>query len=119
MSAVLPRKRHKYGAKKATCPQGHEHPSRAEARRCGELHFLQSAGKITDLVREPIFHFIINGSKMLDAGRKPVRFRPDFSYLEHGKQVVEDVKGMTTKDWPLRRNLFNHCFPDIELRVVK
>ena len=109
----------KYGARKQVCQQGHNHPSKAEAKRCNELHILQRSGAISELEREPIFHFIINGSKLLDAGNKPVRYRPDFGYIENGKRVVEDVKGYADhRQWALRRNLFNHCYPDIDLRVV-
>jgi hypothetical protein len=53
-----------------------------------------------------------NGSK--------ARYRPDFAYQERdGTLVVEDVKGMAVRDFPLRAALFRHCYPHIELRIVK
>ena len=44
----------------------------------------------------------------------------DFMYCEFPgfKDVAEDSKGYTVRDYPLRSALFRHCFPDIELREV-
>jgi hypothetical protein len=47
------------------------------------------------------------------------RYRPDFTYVERGQVVAEDVKGFTVRDFPLRAAVFRHCYPEIELRVTR
>lgn len=110
--------KHKYNAKKTTCNNGHSHPSKKEARRCDELHLLQRSGEISNLEYEPVFHFVINGEKLMMRNGQPARFTPDFQYFEDGKPICEDSKGMITADFRLRSALFRHCFPKIELRVT-
>ena len=114
----MKRKGHKFNAVRTACNAGHSHPSMKEARRCDELHLLQRAGEISNLEYEPIFHFVINGEKMMMRNGQPAKYRPDFQYFENGKAVAEDVKGMVTADFRLRSALFRHCFPKIELRVI-
>jgi hypothetical protein len=40
----------KYRAVKAQCRAGHTHDSKREAIRCDELHILEAAGKISNLM---------------------------------------------------------------------
>jgi len=42
----------------------------------------------------------------------------DFVYEENGKTVVEDVKGVRTRDYILKRKLFKYNYPDIQFREV-
>jgi metallophosphoesterase superfamily enzyme len=111
-------KRHKYGAKKTICAAGHSHPSRKEAKRCDELHLLQRAGEIEDLVIEPSFKFYVDGRPVKLGNGSVAGYRPDFSYTENGVDVVEDCKGMIVRDFPLRAALFRACFPTIQLRIT-
>jgi len=110
--------RNKYLAKKSDCAAGHSHPSAKEARRCNDLHLLQRAGHIEMLTVQPVFHFAINGRLLKHPNGSIARYTADFSYFEKGKNIVEDVKGFTVRDWPLRRSLFIHCYPDTELRII-
>lgn len=110
---------HKYRAKRTTCPHGHSHPSKREAKRCAELHLLFRAGQIDALVYEPEYNFVVNGYPVMMRNGHKAKFTPDFGYLENGKVVVEDIKGMMTQDARLRHALFRHLYPEIELRVVK
>lgn len=112
-------KRHKYGAIKATCSQGHSHPSKREAKRCDDLHLLFRAGQIDALVYEPTYPLTINGEPIKMRNGHTARYRPDFTYLERGKVIAEDVKGFEVRDFPLRAAVFRHCYPEIELRLVK
>ena len=106
----------KYSAKAADCGHGHVHPSRKEARRCAELHVLQRAGQISDLVREPVFTFEVEGRPVVHDNGQRARFRPDFQYRRaDGQLVVEDSKGVRVRDWPLRKALFRACYPNIEM----
>lgn len=70
--------------------------SKAEARRGEELAMLQKAGQITKLGYQRAW--------LLTIGDNPpegqVSYLSDFDYFEHGKLMVEDVKG---KDTPTSR----------------
>ena len=110
----------KYGAKRTACQHGHSHASKREAKRCAELHLLLRAGAISGLVVEPTY--ILNdsdGDPLIMGNGHKARYRPDFTYVERGKVVAEDIKGVVVRDFPLRAALFRACYPDIELRVVK
>jgi hypothetical protein len=112
-------KPHKYKAIASTCNQGHSHPSKREAKRCDELHLLLRAGEIDALVYEPTFDLHLDGEPIKMRNGHTARYRPDFTYREHGKIIAEDVKGFTVRDFPLRAAVFRHCYPEIELRVLK
>ena len=113
--------RNKYYAKATVCKLGHKHASRREATRCDELHLLQMGGAISDLVVEPQFWFVLNGEQVKHGNGRRAGYKPDFGYVENGRDVVEDVKGgpTSTEAATLRMTLFRHLFPTIELRVVK
>ena len=40
----------------------------------------------------------------------------DFRYEENGKLVVEDVKGVRTREYILKRKMFKYRYPEIEFR---
>jgi hypothetical protein len=111
----------RYFARKTECALGHKHASAREAARCAELHNLFRAGKIDALAFEPQYWFDIEGRPVKHANGRRVGYKPDFSYLENGRVIVEDVKarnGFMERDVPLRMALFRHLFPSVELRVV-
>jgi hypothetical protein len=112
-------RRSKYNAKKEHCAHAHKHDSKREAARCNELHVLWAAGVIADLVIQPQFWFVINGSQVKHDNGRRCGYRPDFSYTEGGQDCVEDVKGMVTADFTLRKAIFKALFPTIEFRQTK
>ena len=85
--------------------------SRKEARRYRELLLLQQAGEIRDLecqVRFPL----VPATKYKDpaTGRwkteRGVTYVADFVYTDkYGGRVVEDVKGVRTKEYIIKRKL--------------
>jgi hypothetical protein len=111
----------KYGAKKSLCAQGHTHDSKREAARCDHLHLLELAGEIMDLEVHPQFWFEIDGKQLKHLNGHRVGYKADFLYTDMttAARVVEDVKGMTARDWPLRKAIFSALNPHLELRVVK
>lgn len=113
-------RRNKYGAKKAPCAQGHVHDSKREAKRCDELHILQSAGKIAMLRTQHQFWFVIDGKPLKHKNGRRAGFKVDFFYCELPSlnDVAEDAKGFTVRDYPLRSALFRALNPMIELREV-
>lgn len=113
--APAPRK-HKYGAT-PTRVDGIRFDSKREAERYGELKLLEEAGEIESLQLQPRFQLMAKAT----VGREKLRavvYVGDFAYTEDGRQVVEDVKGVETPIWRLKRNMFLWLYPDIELRVV-
>lgn len=118
MAKIALKRGNKYRAQKANCQHGHTHDSKKEARRCAELHLLQRAGQISDLEQQPQFWFAINGVPVMHLNGRRVGYRPDFAYIEAGRRVAEDAKGMCTPDYVLRAAFFRALFPDIELREV-
>ena len=90
-------KRSKYGAKK-TVVDGIKFDSMAEAARYGALKIIQAAGLISELRLQVPYVITVNGKKIC-------RYIADFVYIENGKEVVEDVKGMKTPVYNLKKKL--------------
>ena len=106
--------RGKYNARPETI-DGIRFASQAEARRYHELRLLVMAGEIGELVCHPAW-ILFPADK--GRGLKAIRYTADFQYNENGRQVVEDVKGVTTRDAALRMNIFQRQHPEIEFRII-
>lgn len=97
----------KYGARKTICNQGHKHDSKKEANRCGELTLMEKAGVIEDLEQQPTFElqqtFRFNGKTY-----RKITYTADFKYFDTAidRVVVEDVKGVRTQVFRLKKKLF-------------
>jgi hypothetical protein len=93
-----PRGGNKFHARKCTV-DGHEFDSRREARRYQALRLLEQAGEIRDLELQP--PFVIHSV----AGGAVCTYIADFRYLDvrTGHMVVEDVKGVRTPVYRLKR----------------
>ena len=110
--------RNKYQAIK-TCVNGIEFDSRKEARRYQELLLLQRAGEIQNLELQKKYVLIPalyetyerigkKGQKLKDGKKlleKECSYIADFVYEENGEEVVEDTKGIKTKDYIIKRKL--------------
>jgi len=77
---------------------GYTLDSKAEARRYGELLLMQKAGEITDLKVHPEFYLAVNGIEVC-------KYVGDFGYWKDGKYVLEDVKGVRTAIYRLKKKL--------------
>lgn len=91
--------------------------SQKELRRYRELELLQRAGKIKDLVCQPVFKFPIK----YDSGRV-MSYKADFQYTENpgrpnAYRVVEDVKGFKTQVYKIKKALVKH-FHGVEIKEV-
>lgn len=108
----------KYRSKKVNC-NGILFDSKREANRYLELKLLERAGIIKDLELQKPFELIPaqyeyyerygkNGKRLKD-GKKCIEnsvvYNADFSYIENGILVVEDTKGVKTKDYIIKRKL--------------
>ncbi len=70
--------------------------SRKESARYADLKLMQKAGEISDLTLQPKFDIVINGVKVCS-------YVADFSYVENGVKIVEDVKSEVTRKLPTYR----------------
>lgn len=89
----------KYHARKITTEDG-VFDSAAELRRWQELKLMARAGIITDLRRQVEYELIPR-----QPGERACKYKADFVYVERGAQVVEDVKGVRTKEYIIKRKL--------------
>ena len=112
----------KYGNKKVIV-HGEVFDSKREAMRYYDLKFLEGIGAIRDLKRQVTYELIPvqreKSTKFYKKGRKKgqpiegkiiekaVTYRADFVYTDAatGKLVVEDAKGVRTKDYIIKRKL--------------
>lgn len=96
--------RSKYHAKK-TCVDGITFDSRREADRYLVLKSMEEDGAIEDLRRQVRYELVpafdVDGKHY-----RPVYYVADFVYVEDGKEIVEDVKGMRTDVYRLKSKLF-------------
>lgn len=109
--------RSKYGAVK-TQVDGITFASKREAARYVELKRLASAGHISDLSLQPSFELI--PAMVLDGKKqRAIRYIADFKYIDHlGACVIEDVKGMRTREYQLKRRLMKYMH-GIEVKEVR
>ena len=109
----------KYRAVK-TVVDGITFDSKAEARRYSELKILERAKQIENLVLQPKFElqagFTHKGKRI-----QAINYIADFQYTDcvTGALVVEDVKGMRTKEFNIKYKMFLKRYPEIDFRVIK
>lgn len=109
----------KYG-NKTVFVDGRPFDSKKEAARYRELSLLERAGEISDLKMQVPFELLPpafetyerygNSGKKLKDGRRCIErgvvYKADFVYKDrHGKTVVEDTKGVRTKEYILKRKM--------------
>lgn len=113
-------RRNKYGARKVT-KNGLIYDSKKEARRAAFLETLEKAGVIRDLRRQVKF-VLIPTQREPDTigprgGKRPGKvierecsYIADFVYIEKGETVIEDTKGVRTKEYIIKRKLMLERF---------
>ena len=110
------RSKPKYGNHKVT-HGGITFDSKKEARRFAELSLLERAGTIQNLQRQVKFVLIpsqrINGKVV----ERECAYIADFVYQQNGEQIVEDTKGVRTKDYIIKRKLML-CEHGIRIKEV-
>ena len=93
---------HKYNAIRTWC-SGHWFSSKREARRYTELLLLESAGEIRDIELQPTYPLL---SPTPDGSLVSIAtYVADFRYVDipTGETVVEDVKGVRTQVYKLKK----------------
>ena len=94
----------KYHAKK-TVVDGITFDSKREAYRYLVLKGMEEDGTIGDLRRQ-VRYELVPAFDVDGRHYRPVFYVADFVYVEDGKEVVEDVKGMKTDVYRLKSKLF-------------
>jgi len=110
----------KFNASRCTCANGHLHDSGLESRRCDYLHLLMRGdeeiygGRLDAIEVQPTIELRVNRVLIC-------KYRPDFALaMRWEKQpIYEDVKGIETAVFRLKRRLYDALHPKNPLRVVK
>ena len=83
--------------------------SKREARRAAALRLMQEAGQIRDLREQVEFLLIPRQTRPDGTAERSCSYWADFTYDEWAsgewRRVVEDVKGMRTREYVLKRKL--------------
>lgn len=80
-----------------TTIDGYTFDSKKEAERYMELRLLEKAGAISKLQRQVKFE--LQPSFYFDGKRqRPITYIADFTYVQGGKLIIEDVKSNITKN---------------------
>ncbi|MEQ6474187.1 DUF1064 domain-containing protein [Comamonas sp. wu1-DMT] len=109
----------KYGNRKITAADGGKFDSLAEFNRWAHLQMLQRGGHISDLRRQVVFEMVPSVKFAGAARARPaIRYIADFVYLEQGIEVIEDVKGVETPEFRIKRHLMKALLGR-EVRVIK
>ena len=113
------RSANKYGNSKVVTADGTKFDSLAELNRWGHLKMLQRGGYISDLRRQVVFEMVPSVKFAGAARARPaIRYIADFVYLEKGIEVIEDVKGVETPEFMIKRHLMKALLGR-EVRVIK
>lgn len=102
----------KYNAKK-TVVDGIEFDSIREADRYRELKLLEKAKEIRDLKLQPRFLLQQKFKDKQGNTHRKIEYVADFMYIDKDdKKIVEDVKGMMTGVYKLKKKMFLYLFDD-------
>jgi len=97
--------------------------SKAEAARWCELKLMEKAGLISHLERQPEFKLASGGNPVLIRSKRypngrQVKYKADFAYFDGDKRIIEDVKGMRTKEFILKKAFVEAQFPAVRIVEV-
>lgn len=98
---------------------GHKFDSKKEAKRYEQLKALEAEGKISELELQPVFllqdSFVCDGKK-----ERAIKYIADFQYYDYetDQYIVEDVKGMKTDVYKLKRKLFLYQYPQYVFKEI-
>jgi len=112
------KRKNKYNAKKVKA-DGYTFDSQAEYRRYLELKQLFDAGVIGSLEVHPKYSLLAPFTDSFGVKHPGITYEADFCYYdEDGQFIAEDVKGVKTAVFKLKRQLFCEQHPEIKLVLV-
>ena len=101
-------KQSKYKAVKTTVDDI-KFDSKKEAKRYVQLKQMEKLGVIKNLQRQVKYElqpsFKLNGKTI-----RSITYIADFVYIQDGVEIIEDVKGMRTKEYLLKKKLFEYKY---------
>ena len=106
----------KYRNKKTEI-DGHRFDSKKEASRYLVLKLRQENGIISGLELQPVFELqpsFKRGSKTIRA----IKYIADFMYQKKGQIYVEDVKGVKTAAYQIKKKMFLKRYPDFIFQEI-
>lgn len=108
----------KYGNHKIIV-DGIKFDSKLEAHRYMELKLLEKAKIIKELKLQVPFELIPSYKKNGKTIRA-IKYIADFVYYDNEKkqQVIEDTKGMKTKEYMLKKKIFEYRYRDLEIKEI-
>ena len=113
--------KHKFNNKKMVTPDG-EFDSKGEWERWLFLKDTERNGQISDLRRQvkytliptqyrtEIVHLKTKDKEVKRVAEREITYTADFVYEKNGEKVVEDFKGLRTKDYLIKRKLMLYLF---------
>ena len=104
-----------------TTVDGIKFDSKAEAKRYGQLKILEKSGDISQLELQPVYKIVINGAPVRFAGsNRPMKYVADFRYrTKSGETETEDVKGVLTAVYKMKKALVEHIYPGTKILEIK
>ena len=112
-------RRNKYNARK-TIINGITFDSKREAERYMVLKSRHDAGEITLLEIHPKFELIPSFKDSKGETHRAITYTADFEYMDNAyNHVVEDVKGVETDVFKIKKKLFIREYPFIDFRIVR
>ena len=105
--------KNKYHVSRVGVPGQIIYDSRAEAKRHQELLLMEKANKIQALHYHGIKFYLGKSDK-----NKSIWYTPDFTFIQDGQLIAEEVKGYRVRDFPVRSALFKQQFPEWKLKVI-
>ncbi len=110
----------KYNAKK-TVVDGIEFDSIRESERYRELKLLEKAKEIRNLELQPRFLLQQKFKDKQGNTHRKIEYVADFMYIDKcGKTIVEDVKGVLTDVYKIKKKMFLKIYDDqYEFREIR
>ncbi len=96
---------------------GYRFDSKKESERYCELKLLVKAGQITKLQLQPKFE-IQEAFTKNSKGYGAIKYIADFTYQENGKTVIEDVKGVKTAVYRIKKKMFEKRYKDLTITEI-
>lgn len=110
-SRTIRRKReNKYGNKKVFV-DNHQFDSKFEAKRHGFLRILEKQGEIQNLRRQVPYKLVVDGLLICT-------YIADYVYEQNGKTIVEDAKGVVTREFRIKQKLMK-AIHGIDILITK
>ncbi|MFC1959135.1 DUF1064 domain-containing protein [Chloroflexota bacterium] len=97
---------------------GYTFDSKAEYQRYLVLKLWQEQGVIQDLQVHPRYELLPAFTDSAGERHRGISYVADFAYQENTQQIVEDVKGVETQVFKIKKKLLLHRYPDLVFRQI-